>query len=57
MGGNLGNIFSSEGRFHKQGAATALHALKIDEADDILKAGAGSMMPDVRLACKKAMGS
>lgn len=56
MGGNLGNIFSSEGRFHKQGAATALHALEIDEADDILKAGAGSMMPDVRLACKKAVG-
>lgn len=56
MGGNLGNIFSSEGRFHKQGAANALHALKIDEAEDILKAGASSMMPDVRLACKKAVG-
>jgi hypothetical protein len=56
MGGNLSNIFSSEGRFLKQGAANALHALKIDEADDILKAGASSMMPDVRLACKKAAG-
>ena len=56
MGGNLGNIFTSEGRFHKLGAADALHTLRIEEADDILKAGAAGIMPDVRHACRKVLG-
>ncbi|NOQ46539.1 MAG: hypothetical protein GQ559_07685 [Desulfobulbaceae bacterium] len=56
MEGSWSNIFSLDGLAHKQGAANALHALRIDEADSILKEGAGSILPDIRLACRKAIG-
>ncbi len=56
MGGKIGNMFSREALNHKQGAAVALHELGIAEADQILKEGAAGILPDVRLACKKALG-
>jgi len=54
-GGKLGKIFSRDAMHHKQGAAIALHELGIGEADQILKEGAAGILPDVRLACKKAL--
>lgn len=55
-GGKLGKMFSRDAMYHKQGAAIALHGLGIAEGDQILREGAGGILPDVRLACKKAMG-
>ncbi|HHB75240.1 MAG TPA: hypothetical protein ENK84_01680 [Desulfobulbus sp.] len=55
-GGKLGKIFSRDAMHHKQGAAIALHELGIVQADQILKEGAAGILPDVRLACKKALG-
>ncbi len=55
-GGKLGEMFSRNAMHHKQGAAIALRELGIAEADQILKEGAAGILPDVRLACKKALG-
>jgi hypothetical protein len=55
FGGSLGGRFSREGLHHKQGAALALRALHLPEADKILKDGAQDIFPDIRLACKKAL--
>ena len=55
QGGSLGGRFSREGLYHKQGAALALRALHLPEADKILKDGAQDIFPDIRLACKKAL--
>ncbi len=40
---------------HKQGAAFALKALAIPAAEKILREGARSLWPDVRLACQRAL--
>ena len=55
-GGKLGKMFSRDAMYHKQGAAIALHELGVAEADQILKEGAAGILPDIRLACKKALG-
>jgi len=55
-GGKLGTMFSRDAMHHKQGAAIALHELGIAQADRILQEGAAGILPDVRLACKKALG-
>ena len=55
QGGSLGGRFSREGLHHKQGAALALRALHLPEADKILEDGAQDIFPDIRLACKKAL--
>ncbi len=55
-GGKLGKMFSRDAMYHKQGAAIALHELRVAEADRIIKEGATGILPDVRLACKKALG-
>jgi len=56
MGGKLGEIFNRQALHHKQGAAIALRELQIIEANQILEEGAAGILPDVRLACKKALG-
>lgn len=56
MGGGWSGLVSRISQAHKQGAANALHFLHLDEADAILREGASGMLPDVRLACRKAIG-
>ncbi len=48
-------VFSHIHDAHKQGAACALKALAIPEAEEVLSEGARSLWPDVRLACQKAL--
>jgi len=56
-GGTLSGRFSRERLYHKQGAALALRALRLPEADKILHTGAQDIFPDIRMACKKALAS
>ncbi len=48
-------VFSHINDAHKQGAAFALKALAIPAAEKILREGARSLWPDVRLACQGAL--
>lgn len=48
-------VFSHIHDAHKQGAAFALKALAIPEAEEVLSEGARSLWPDVRLACQRAL--
>ncbi len=52
---NLSNMIGIGNSVHKEGAAMALHALRLTEATNILREGAKSIRPDVRFACRKAM--
>jgi hypothetical protein len=57
QGSRLGTLFASGGGAHKEGAARALIALRNTEARKIVKEGAASIIPDVRAACRKALGT
>lgn len=57
QGSSLGTLFAAGGGAHKEGAARALLELRIPEARKIVKEGATSMKPDVRAACRKALGT
>ncbi len=52
---NLNTMFAMGGSVHKEGAARALQALRLQEATGILEEGCHSMMPDTRSACRKAV--
>ncbi len=56
MGGGWGSLVDRSSKIHKQGAAYALGLLGIDEANRVLQEGAGSMIPDIRRACRKVIG-
>ena len=51
----MANMIGIGNSVHKEGAAMALHALRLTEATNILRDGAKSIRPDVRFACRKAM--
>ena len=53
---SLGTLFASGGGAHKEGAALALMTLRKAEARKIVQEGAASIIPDVRSACRKALG-
>lgn len=53
---SLGTLFASGGGVLKEGAARALWALKIPEARNLVQEGAANILPDVRSACRRAMG-
>ena len=57
QGSRLGTLFASGGGAHKEGAARALLTLRNAEAKKIVREGAASMIPDVRAACRKALGT
>ncbi|MCF6185988.1 MAG: hypothetical protein L3J49_00710, partial [Desulfobulbaceae bacterium] len=56
QGSSLGTLFATGGGAHKEGAARALRALQLPEAKAIIEEGAGHILPDVRAACRKALG-
>ncbi len=53
---SLGTLFAAGGGAHKKGAALALVMLDQPEAREIVKEGAASLVPDVRSACRQALG-
>ncbi len=53
---SLGTLFATGGGTHKEGAAQALRALQLPEAEAIVEEGAAHILPDVRAACRKALG-
>jgi hypothetical protein len=53
---SLGTLFTSGGGAHKEGAALALVILQLEDAQQIVQEGASSLIPDVRSACRKALG-
>lgn len=55
-GSSLGTLFAAGGGVHKEGAAQALLALHLPEARAIIEEGATHILPDVRAACRKALG-
>jgi hypothetical protein len=57
QGSRLGTLFASGGGAHKEGAARALIDLRNTEARQIVREGATSIIPDVRAACRKALGA
>ena len=48
------NIFGSLAAIHREGAALALHLLHREEADAVLEQAAGSLNPQLKMACRKA---
>ena len=56
QGSKLGTLFATGGGAHKEGAARALMDLRIPEARKIVKEGTHNILPDVRAACRKALG-
>lgn len=56
QGSKLGTLFATGGGAHKEGAAHALMDLRIPEARKIVKEGTHNILPDVRAACRKALG-
>jgi hypothetical protein len=52
----LSDMFSNTNAVHKKGAALALKTIGTDEALALLKKGAQSLRPDIRLACQHALG-
>jgi hypothetical protein len=57
QGSKLGTLFATGGGAHKEGAARALMALRIPEAKKIVQEGTRNILPDVRAACRKALGT
>jgi HEAT repeat protein len=57
QGSKLGTLFATGGGAHKEGAARALIDLRIPEAKKIVQEGARNILPDVRAACRKALGT
>jgi len=57
QGSKLGTLFATGGGAHKEGAARALMALRIPAARKIVKEGTRNILPDVRAACRKALGT
>jgi len=56
QGSSLGTLFAAGGGAHKEGAAQALCALQLPTARAIVEEGATHILPDVRAACRKALG-
>ena len=57
QGSKLGTLFATGGGAHKEGAARALMDLRIPEAKIIVQEGTRHILPDVRSACRKALGT
>lgn len=57
QGSKLGTLFATGGGAHKEGAARALMDLRIPEAKSIVQEGTRHILPDVRSACRKALGT
>lgn len=57
QGSKLGTLFATGGGAHKEGAARALMDLRIPEAKKIVQEGTHHILPDVRAACRKALGT
>ncbi len=55
LGKKRTGVFRHINDAHKQGAAFALKALAMPEAEKILSEGAHGLWPDVRLACQRAL--
>jgi len=53
----LGTLLASGGGLHKEGAAGALMELHLPEAEEVVQKGASHLMPDIRAACRKALGT
>ncbi len=53
---SLGSLFATGGGAQKEGAARALLALQLPEARAIVEEGAAHIFPDIRGACRKALG-
>jgi hypothetical protein len=51
------SVFSRYDMIHKKGAAYALLKSGRQEAGDIVRRGADSVRPDIRLACQKVLGA
>lgn len=56
MESKLSDMFSNSNAVHKKGAALALKTIGTEEALALLKRGAQSLRPDIRLACQHALG-
>lgn len=56
MESKLSDMFSNSNAVHKKGAALALKTIGTKEALAVLKKGAQSLRPDIRLACQHALG-
>lgn len=52
---SLKNLFQYKAGLHKKGAARALQALELVEADRILRKGRRSFFPSIRSSCKNAL--
>ena len=56
MESKLSDMFSNSNAVHKKGAALALKTIGTEEALAVLRKGAQSLRPDIRLACQHALG-
>jgi hypothetical protein len=52
----LSDMFSNTNAVHKKGTAMALKTIGTEEALAVLKKGAQSLRPDIRLTCQHALG-